>query len=290
MTSESTNSDAGMQRTRRNIMKMGAIAVPATLATVQSAKAWCLLGFIGQCGRDGDGNGNGGGNGNGKGKGGGKGNCFLKGTKILTAEGERKIEDLALGDLLPTLFGGLRPVQWIGRYPIKKSDPSKPWVKDALPIRIARSALGPELPHADLYVTGYHSLLIDGVLAPAATLINGTTIVRDEEREYDELEYFHVKLESHDVIYAEGVLAETLLEVTESAVNFADYLRQYGTPATDEARCAPYVYAFGGRDELKSRFRSALSPWIDLRNEADKFRDRIEELEVMISGSEALAS
>jgi hypothetical protein len=290
MTSESTNSDAGMQRTRRNIMKMGAIAVPATLATVQSAKAWCLLGFIGQCDRDGDGNGNGGGNGNGKGKGGGKGNCFLKGTKILTAEGERKIEDLALGDLLPTMFGGLRPVQWIGRYPIKKSDPSKPWVKDALPIRIARSALGPELPHADLYVTGYHSLLIDGVLAPAATLINGTTIVRDEEREYDELEYFHVKLESHDVIYAEGVLAETLLEVTESAVNFADYLRQYGTPATDEARCAPYVYAFGGRDELKSRFRSALSPWIDLRNEADKFRDRIEELEVMISGSEALAS
>jgi hypothetical protein len=271
-------------------MKMGAIAVPATLATVQSAKAWCLLGFIGQCDRDGDGNGNGGGNGNGKGKGGGKGNCFLKGTKILTAEGERKIEDLALGDLLPAMFGGLRPVQWIGRYPIKKSDPSKPWVKDALPIRIARSALGPELPHADLYVTGYHSLLIDGVLAPAATLINGTTIVRDEEREYGELEYFHVKLESHDVIYAEGVLAETLLEVTESAVNFADYLRQYGTPATDEARCAPYVYAFGGRDELKSRFRSALSPWIDLRNEADKFRDRIEELEVMISGSEALAS
>ena len=156
----------------------------------------------------------------GKGKGKGKGNCFLKGTKILTAEGERKIEDLAVGDLLPTMFGGLRPVQWIGRYPIKKSDPSKPWVKDALPIRIARSALGPELPHADLYVTGYHSLLIDGVLAPAATLINGTTIVRDEEREYDELEYFHVKLESHDVIYAEGVLAETLLEVTEFCCQF----------------------------------------------------------------------
>jgi Hint domain len=285
MTSESTNSDAGMQRTRRNIMKMGAIAVPATLATVHSASAsgggLCAIfpiPFL--CPPPGKGNGGGG----------GKGNCFLKGTKILTAEGERKIEDLALGDLLPTMFGGLRPVQWIGRYPIKKSDPSKPWVKDALPIRIARSALGPELPHADLYVTGYHSLLIDGVLAPAATLINGTTIVRDEEREYDELEYFHVKLESHDVIYAEGVLAETLLEVTESAVNFADYLRQYGTPATDEARCAPYVYAFGGRDELKSRFRSALSPWIDLRNEADKFRDRIEEREVMISGSEALAS
>ena len=35
-------------------------------------------------------------------------------------------------------------------------------------------------------------------------LINGTTVTRYEAREYDELEYFHIKLESHDVVYAEG--------------------------------------------------------------------------------------
>ena len=122
-------------------------------------------------------------------------NCFLKGTKIRTAEGERKIEDLKIGDLLPTMFGGLRPVQWIGRYPFKKSDPSKPWVKDALPVRIARSALAPDVPHADLYVTGHTACLIDGVLVPAEVLINGTTIIRYEAREYDELEFFHVKLD-----------------------------------------------------------------------------------------------
>ena len=268
MTVESGNSNSGTQRTRRNTMKMGAILAFAALGSVSKTDPASA-----NCGNNGKLVGNGCAKGNAT-------NCFLKGTTIRTVSGDRKIEDLAVGDLLPTMFGGLRPVQWIGRYPIKKSDPYKPWVKDALPIRIARSALGPNLPHADLYVTGYHSLLIDGVLAPAVTLINGTTIVRDKEREYDELEYFHVKLESHDVIYAEGVLAETLLEVTKSAVNFADYLRQYGNPATDEARCAPYVYAFGGRDELKSRFRSALSPWVELRNEADKFRDRIEEREV----------
>jgi hypothetical protein len=202
--------------------------------------------------------------------------CFLKGTKIRTAEGERKIEDLAIGDLLPTIFGGLRPVQWIGRYPFRKSDPSKPWVKEALPVRIARSALAPEVPHIDLYVTGHHSLLIDGVLAPAMMLINGTTVTRCGARECDELEYFHIKLESHDVIYAEGALAETLLDVNESAVNFADYLRRYGTPTMEEARCAPHI-DLGGRDELKSRFRSALSPWIDLRNQEDVVRDRLEE-------------
>ena len=167
-------------------------------------------------------------------------NCFLKGTKILTAEGERKIEDLAIGDLLPTMFGGLRPVQWIGRYPVKKSDPSKPWAKDALPVRIARSALAPNVPHADLYVTAHHSMLIDGVLVPAEALINGATITRYEP-EGDELEFFHIKLESHDVIYAEGAPAETLLHVDESFVNFADYLRRYGTP-TDDARCAPIVH------------------------------------------------
>ena len=59
-------------------------------------------------------------------------------------------------------------------------------------------------------------------------------------------------------------------------VNFADYLRRYGTPVTEEVRCAPVVRV-GGREELKSRFRSALSPLIDLRNQADVVRDRIEE-------------
>ena len=174
------------------------------------------------------------------------------------------------------MLGGLRPVQWIGRYPFQKNDPSKPWVKDALPVRIARSAFAPNVPHADLYVTASHSLLIDGVLVPAEALINGTSITRYEAREHDELEFFHIKLESHDVVYAEGAPAETLADVDERAVNFAEYLRRYGTPTTPEARCAPLVH-IGGRGELKSRFRSALSPWIDLRNRADVVRDQLEE-------------
>ena len=76
------------------------------------------------------------------------------------------------------------------------------------------------------------------MLVPAELLINGTTITRYEP-EGDEMEYFHIKLESHDVVYAEGVPAETLLDVSESFVNFADYLRRYGMPTRREARCAP---------------------------------------------------
>jgi hypothetical protein len=254
-----------VERTRRNIVKVGPILASAVVVSLATAKG----GFAGQNGQ--------GQNDNDQGQNGGRRtNCLLKGTKVQTAEGERKVEDLAIGDMLPTMFGGTRPIQWIARYSLMKSDPSKPWVKDALPVRIARSALAPNVPHADLYVTASHSLLIDGVLVPAEMLINGTTVTRYEAHEYDELEFFHIKLESHDVIYAEGAPAETLADVDERAVNFAEYLRRYGTPATEEARCAPLVH-IGGRRELKSRLRSALSPWIDLRNQADVVRDQLEE-------------
>jgi hypothetical protein len=75
-------------------------------------------------------------------------------------------------------------------------------------------------------------------------LINGTTITRYEAREYDELEFFHIKLESHDVIYAEGVPAETLLNVEESAVNFAEYLAN--TERQQQTRiAAPHIFIFG---------------------------------------------
>jgi hypothetical protein len=204
--------------------------------------------------------------------------------------GERTVEDLSVGDMLATMFGGMRPIQWIGQYPLKKSDPSKPWVKDALPVRIARSALAPDVPHADLYVTGGHALFIDGVLAPAGCLINGTTIALYEARELDELGFFHIKLESHDVIYAEGAPVETLLTVDESAVNFAEYFRRYGTPKTLEAPCAPRVTYGGGRGELKSRIRSAVSPWLDRRQPLDVIRDRLEERALTLSRQPELAS
>jgi hypothetical protein len=178
--------------------------------------------------------------------------------------------------MLPSLFGGTRPLQWIGRYSYRKSDRTKAWVRDFLPVRVARSALGPDVPCADLCITRGHALLIDGVLVPVSNLINGTTITTLDADNLDELEYFHIKLERHDVIYAEGVPCETLLNVDESAVNFSEYLRQYGSPEIKDVRCAPWA-GFGRRIEIKSRFRSAISPWIDCRERLDIIRDELEE-------------
>jgi len=132
-------------------------------------------------------------------------------------------------------------------------------------------------------------LLIDGILVPAGSLLNGATITVDEFSSHDELEFFHLKLEHHDVIWAEGTPCETLLEVDENAVNFADYLRVYGPPASGEVRCAPFV-GYGRRVELKSRFRSAISPWFDRREKLDIIRDKLEEGEAVLSGRPELVS
>jgi hypothetical protein len=202
--------------------------------------------------------------------------CFLRGTKIQTVAGERKVEDLAIGDLLPTVFGGERPVQWVGRYRYKK-DLRRPWVEEVRPVRVVRSALAPNVPHTDLFLTRGHALFFDGALVPVGSLINDATIALYAANEFNELEFFHIKLETHDVIQAEGAPCETLLSVSENASNFSDYFRRYGTPPTDEQPCVPILAFDGGRSEIKSRLCSAISPLFDRRRKLDVIRDRLEE-------------
>jgi Hint domain len=259
---------ADLQSSRRNLIRIGAIAASALAAetTTTTAKAGDFLWFHwGHKHRYQDGDGSG-----------GDSKCFLKGTTIRTADGDRKIEDLRAGDLLPSVFGGTYAIQWIGRYSFKKADPAKGWVRGVLPVRIARSALADDVPHADLYVTQTHAVLVDGVLVAAGNLVNGTTITRYGAAELDLLEYFHLKLARHDVIYAEGAPCETLLEVDENAANFAEYLRQYGAAMPQVTPILPRIKYGYRRGEIKSHFRSALAPWIDNRQQADIIRDKLD--------------
>jgi hypothetical protein len=261
---------SGIRRSRRNLIKIGAIGGSAIFANLTASRPTAAQvnpnpnQGPGQNPNQGPGQNN-------------NNPCFLKGTTIRTTAGDRKIEDLAVGDLLPTVFGGTCAIQWIGYYPYTRNDQAKPWVKDALPVRVARSALGPNTPHADLYVTKEHALLIDGVLVTAGSLINGTTITLYTASKHNELEFFHIKLARHNAIYAEGVPCETLRNFDESAVNFTEYLRCYGPPITQEAPCAPLLSCTGARREIKSRLRSAISPWIDRRRKLDIIRDELEE-------------
>jgi Hint domain len=121
---------------------------------------------------------------------------------LLTPSGERKIEDLRIGDLLTTLNGEAKPIQWIGRRVYRRPTGSS-YPESVLPIRVARRALGPGEPHCDLFVSQRHCLWIDGLLIQAVDLVKGSSIAIVSGAELSEIEYLHVKLAQHDVIFAE---------------------------------------------------------------------------------------
>ena len=152
--------------------------------------------------------------------------CFLEGTHIATPDGDRAVETLAIGDLVTTADGATRPVRWIGRQTVVAvfADPLH-----AYPIRIARGALGDGLPVRDLFVSPDHALHVDGLLVQAGALVNGTTITR-APAPAPRFTYFHVELEDHALVLAEGVPAETFVDhVTRRRFdNFAEFEALYG--------------------------------------------------------------
>jgi Hint domain len=135
--------------------------------------------------------------------------CFLRGTMIATPYGEVAVEDLRPGDVVLTLNRGRSPIRWIGRRVLDPLMLDRP--QDAWPIRIRQGALTDNVPHRDLLVSPDHCMLVQDILVPAKLLVNGTTIVQEERRE--PFEYFHIELESHDIVLAEGMLSESYLDL-----------------------------------------------------------------------------
>ena len=165
--------------------------------------------------------------------------CYLSGTIIRTVDGDRKIDDLQIGDLVKTLNGTARPVKWVGRLSYSKSH--RDWQKKILPVLITKGALGDGLPFRNLYVSQAHMLCVDGSLIEARFLVNGTTIRISDQSLNTSLNYYHVELADHDVIYAEGQPAETLranYRHREKFENFIEYMRLY----PNEGRSMPKLW------------------------------------------------
>ncbi|HXV73460.1 MAG TPA: Hint domain-containing protein, partial [Sphingomonadales bacterium] len=126
--------------------------------------------------------------------------CLLRGTAIATPEGDVRIEDLRIGDLVETVSGEALPIKWIGHHVYRRTAPT--WSKQVTPIRIARFALDDHTPRHDLYLTAGHAVFIDGMLIRARDLLNGTSITRIRPAHQNTIEYFHIVLDSHQVILA----------------------------------------------------------------------------------------
>jgi hypothetical protein len=120
---------------------------------------------------------------------------------------------------------------------------------------------------------------LNGVLVPAEDLINGSTICAVDPGAEVAI-YFHIELDRHDVLLADGAPCESLLasvETRRNFDNFVEFLVRYGADAmTPMAPFAPVVGFNGGRSQLRSRLRSAFAPIIDVRQPLDIVRDTLE--------------
>jgi hypothetical protein len=130
--------------------------------------------------------------------------CFVTGTKISTPSGEVPIEHLNVGDSVMTLGGAARSIVWIGvgRVLVARGRRSA-----ATPVIIRKGALAENVPAHDLHVTKSHSLYLDGVLVPAEFLVNHRSIIWDDWAQ--EVKIYHIELETHDVLFANGAAAES---------------------------------------------------------------------------------
>jgi hypothetical protein len=165
--------------------------------------------------------------------------CYLRGTRILTGNGPVAVEHLKIGDLLVTPEG-LKPLKWIGRRTYAG------WLAfnnlEIQPIRFKAGSLADNVPCRDLMVSPEHAIFIDGVLIPARHLVNGTSIVKAEAM--DEIQYFHLELECHSVIFAEDAASESFVDDDSRGMfnNVYEFRKLYpDAPKTDAEYCAPRV-------------------------------------------------
>jgi len=137
--------------------------------------------------------------------------CFAAGTRILTPTGEVAVEDLKAGDEVLTAregFESIAAIIWTGQRTIDLARHAMP--EKVRPVRILAGAFGPGLPERDLLLSPDHALFIDGHLIEAKTLVNGVTVIAEQNIRH--VTYHHIELERHDVVLAEGLPAETYLE------------------------------------------------------------------------------
>ncbi len=130
--------------------------------------------------------------------------CFLPDTLIATPSGEVKVQALRTGDMVLTAGGDARPIAWIGQGKVLATRGRR---SAATPVIVRRGALGNGVPHRDLHVTKGHSLFIDDVLIPVEFLVNHRSVLWDDRAQ--EVNLFHIELETHDVLLANGAPAES---------------------------------------------------------------------------------
>ncbi|MDA5094918.1 Hint domain-containing protein [Aliiroseovarius sp. KMU-50] len=141
--------------------------------------------------------------------------CFTPGTLIATPKGERRVEELRVGDRVITRDNGIQEIRWVGGKPVSWQDMRKSG--HLKPILITAGSLGNGLPERDLMVSPNHRVLVANdrttlyfdereVLAAAKHLVDNKGIFQAETRG---MTYIHFMFDRHEVVLSDGAWTES---------------------------------------------------------------------------------
>ncbi len=143
--------------------------------------------------------------------------CFVRGTRIRTANGELPVEELRAGMMVETLDAGPQKLRLVLRREILAEELAEnPKLR---PVVMPAGSLGNGLPLRDLRVSRQHRMLVsspvvqrmfgqNGVLVSAIKLAALPGICVDMD--IAKVEYFHLLFDDHQVVFAEGTPSESL--------------------------------------------------------------------------------
>jgi hypothetical protein len=191
--------------------------------------------------------------------------CFRAGTHILTTNGERLVQDIAVGDHLITQHEHgpqSRQVVWTGQKRVDISRHARP--HKIAPVRIRAGAFACNIPKRDLYLSPDHALYIGGVLIQAAALLNGVTVIQDLTARY--VSYHHIELAQHEILLAEGLPVESFLDTgirSQFNTDSVTALQPDFHPKSSDDFCAPLILQgpeiTAARQDLLARAREIIA-------------------------------
>lgn len=182
---------------------------------------------------------------------------FAAGTRITLADGrQQRIETLTPGDSILTRDHGPQPVRWIGKATLRARGAFSPIV--VLPGVLGNDAELIVSPHHRLFIYQRSAYRIGGmaeILVQAKHLVDGENILR---REGGFVDYHSLVFDRHEIIFAEGIAAESLM-VNEATVAqlppelAGDLLRRF--PGLSQRQ---HFGREAGRDLIDDKARAAL--------------------------------
>ena len=142
--------------------------------------------------------------------------CLSPGTAISTMDGDRPVEELAVGDRVFTRDNGPQEIRWVGRRKISLSRGSLS--QTLQPILIRRGALGFGLPDRDILVSPNRRVLLTKKTAQllfdeAEVLVAAKHLVGVPGVEHwvaSQVEYIHFMCDGHEIVLSKRGLDRDL--------------------------------------------------------------------------------